>query len=446
MYDYVRPHSSTIERNDTLMPHVNIDPATLRILRAHETGITLAHLAGLSNPMTVQSQVQTWPVTSGKRRIKAHSKSKQGCRNCKLRSVKCDETKPQCRKCGSYGVMCNYDGTNLDLHLKVEAAALSGVLITETVLPSYLPYRISEHEQVLRRFRNRTSLTVSDGKRLKIYQNEIITLAHTSSYLMHTLLTLTLMHDRFLSPVFSGGPSSRETYHCYQAAATLQKQLALPMQVAEQAGLWVASALLSIIVFAQVDGESAEDVWPLRPNSTPTIDWIKIGKGKREIFNITSLLHDDPFFSALTVILHPETEFTLRTGPNFKQLPLPFIRLYNLSDTDTDEINHYRDAIVRLARVLDPLCHPVQVIMEFWGFTNMTAEFKALLGCKDPRALLILAYWYMRASQLGVWWLRPRTYLEGRAICMYLDRYHSDDLDIRSLLQYPKAAFRLLNT
>lgn len=261
---------------------------------------------------------------------------------------------------------------------------------------------------------------------------------------MHTLLTLTLMHDRFVSPMYSNGPSTKETYHYYQAAASLQKQLVRPMPVAEQAALWVASALLSIIVFAQVEAENAEDIWPLQPNSTPKIDWVKIGRGKHEIYNVTSLLHDDPIFSALTVILHPETEFTLRTGLTLNQLPLPFIRLYNLSDTTTDETNHYRDAIVRLARVLDPLCHPVQVIMEFWGFTNMTAEFKTLLGNRDPRALLILAYWYMRASQLGLWWLRPRTFLEGRAICIYLERYHSDNADIQTLLQYPKAAFELL--
>lgn len=75
--------------------------------------------------------------------------------------------------------MCNYSGVSLDLQLKVERAAVPGVLVMETVLPSYLPYRINEHEQVLERFRNRTSFTVSDGKRLSIYQNEIVTLART---------------------------------------------------------------------------------------------------------------------------------------------------------------------------------------------------------------------------------------------------------------------------
>lgn len=61
----------------------------------------------------------------------------------------------------------------------VERAAGPGVSIMATVLPAYLPYRISEHEQLLKKFRNRTAFTVSDGKRLSIYQNEMVTLAHS---------------------------------------------------------------------------------------------------------------------------------------------------------------------------------------------------------------------------------------------------------------------------
>ncbi|OAA55289.1 Zn(2)-C6 fungal-type DNA-binding domain protein [Niveomyces insectorum RCEF 264] len=40
--------------------------------------------------------------------MKGKQKSRFGCRNCKLRKVKCDELKPQCGKCRNYGVICNY--------------------------------------------------------------------------------------------------------------------------------------------------------------------------------------------------------------------------------------------------------------------------------------------------------------------------------------------------
>lgn len=76
-------------------------------------------------------------------------------------------------------MLCNYGGANLDLQLMVERAAGPRVLAWESHLPQYLSYRVSEHEQLLKRFRNRTAFTVSDGRRLGLYQNEIITLARS---------------------------------------------------------------------------------------------------------------------------------------------------------------------------------------------------------------------------------------------------------------------------
>jgi hypothetical protein len=38
-----------------------------------------------------------------------HKKSKLGCANCKIRSVKCDESRPSCRPCRAFGVSCRYD-------------------------------------------------------------------------------------------------------------------------------------------------------------------------------------------------------------------------------------------------------------------------------------------------------------------------------------------------
>lgn len=43
------------------------------------------------------------------RRIRKHTKSRRACANCRLRRVKCDEVKPGCQKCKSFGVLCSYD-------------------------------------------------------------------------------------------------------------------------------------------------------------------------------------------------------------------------------------------------------------------------------------------------------------------------------------------------
>ncbi|KAF1833188.1 hypothetical protein BDW02DRAFT_393337 [Decorospora gaudefroyi] len=56
---------------------------------------------------TMPSIVSKHKTIPGRKR-RAHAKSRKGCGNCKLRGVKCDETRPRCIKCKSYGVSCDY--------------------------------------------------------------------------------------------------------------------------------------------------------------------------------------------------------------------------------------------------------------------------------------------------------------------------------------------------
>lgn len=43
-----------------------------------------------------------------KRHVRSHRKSKDGCRLCRSRRVKCDENKPECTRCKKLGVECTY--------------------------------------------------------------------------------------------------------------------------------------------------------------------------------------------------------------------------------------------------------------------------------------------------------------------------------------------------
>jgi hypothetical protein len=60
------------------------------------------------------------------------------------------------------------------------------------------------------------------------------------------------------------------------------------------------------------------------------------------------------------------------------------------------------------------------------------------LDDKDPKALLLVVYWYAKLYR-GQWWLRHRGLIEGQAICMYLDKYHGDDAKLQRMLEWPKA-------
>jgi len=48
------------------------------------------------------------------RGMRKHTKSRRACANCRLRRVKCDEVRPGCHKCKSFGVLCTYDRSSSD--------------------------------------------------------------------------------------------------------------------------------------------------------------------------------------------------------------------------------------------------------------------------------------------------------------------------------------------
>ncbi|OMP84448.1 Sterol regulatory element-binding protein ECM22 [Diplodia seriata] len=44
-----------------------------------------------------------------RRSRRSHKKSRAGCRNCKKRRIKCDETKPGCQNCADFKIHCDFD-------------------------------------------------------------------------------------------------------------------------------------------------------------------------------------------------------------------------------------------------------------------------------------------------------------------------------------------------
>lgn len=127
-------------------------------------------------------------------------------------------------------------------------------------------------------------------------------------------------------------------------------------------------------------------------------------------------------------------------------LPPAFIRLFNLNDRDT-RLGTTRDPYytigVQLAQVLYMDC-PIHIsILSFISFiSGISPQVKALLEAKDPRLLLALALWYAKLYPIRIWWMSRRLLLEGQAICAYLERFYPHDVDIQTLLEFPRITFR----
>jgi len=169
------------------------------------------------------------------------------------------------------------------------------------------------------------------------------------------------------------------------------------------------------------------------------LQWLKLSDGKKEVWNIIQPFRSDCVFQPLA--LEFTTFLPTPKGPGIETLPPKFRALYGLDDVSTLDTNPYHDAASILARSLNTDCEFTSTTNFFAFLRQMSPDFKQLLERKDPRALLLLAYFYTQVCQYRKWWLR-RTMLECQAICIYLESNYQHEAEIQALLQFPKMVCR----
>jgi hypothetical protein len=163
---------------------------------------------------------------NGTRKRKAHKKSRNGCRNCKLRRIKCSEARPGCFQCRDFGVLCNYDTAIPDLQALSMAAECvdfnspidvwvspfgnnSPILdvVNNSLLQDSLSRKWTDMMRYfdtadlarLAKFREKTVLTIGVKKVTYMWQGEVFELACRHRFLMHLVQALTQCHDRCMS-------------------------------------------------------------------------------------------------------------------------------------------------------------------------------------------------------------------------------------------------------
>lgn len=386
---------------------------------------------------------------SAVRKRRAHNKSRRGCRNCKLRRVKCDETRPQCQKCSVYGVVCNYDPNTPDLQvasahgLHFPAAAPKGNLIQFERPRSPLRSAMICADAVtsfeldtdcldrLERFRSRTVFSFGEDAMGKLYQGKILEMAFYNPYLMHIILTLTAAHDRHLSTPGHSRRTLTEIYHSTQSVALFNRKLSKPLQPQDQDPLWATATLVGIIVFSSLDASSPEEAWPLKPDEPSDLEWIRMSEGKAAVWRLTNPMRPDSIFRVMAD-MYMELHGPI-AGVGSDGIPPELASLCRLEGTSTPENNPYFVAAHTLAplRRLPREQRTKTVSLRF--IFGMQPSFKKLLEEKDPVALVLLTLWYDASAPL-IWWVELRAVVEREAICLYLRRHYKENTAVLELL------------
>ncbi|KAF5867794.1 putative c6 finger domain protein [Botrytis fragariae] len=417
--------------------------------------------------MPVKTQTDVKEDSQRKRRV--HKKSRKGCRNCKLRRVKCDETRPHCLKCKDYGYACNYDSKTPDLELIYSETTTSQIELGQsswsinstpsrqmTSIPTTLePFcvvgddislfeldRQSLHR--LDRFRYRTVPTLGTPTTAGGFHEFAVLMACDHPFLMHALQTLTVCHDRYLT--LHDAKSSRRTlteaYHLSRAASLFNQKLCAPIANNDKDALWATAALLGIVAVSSIEASSPYEAWPLTSSTDTDLDWLRMSESKSVIFELTNPMRKESIFHVLSTNYN-NAHYKRDGNLDLSSLPTHFVELFDLDEYSTVVDNPYYLPLISLQRIINVECNR-SAMLSFLGFlTIMSPQYKILLKMKDPKALLLLSYWYAKVWRM-VWWVERRAILECQAICIYLDRYHSDDLLIQELLLFPKRECGLL--
>ncbi|KAF5720916.1 putative C6 finger domain-containing protein [Fusarium globosum] len=367
-------------------------------------------------------------------------RSRYGCRNCKLRKLKCDESKPRCKKCSSFGVLCNF-GLNIpDLH-PITPEAVRAVVrckpspqrpVASAVWTSdeYTIYQLNAKcQDFVTRYYARSLLTPDDGNMIDV-NRRLFKLAFTNPCLMHASLAVALTYDRYLNTSLSSPRSLEECYHWSQSTALFNKKLRQPVKTQDKDPIWGTAAALAVLTFSSPDAYRTEDSWPLKTGDDD-LDWVSMISGKMSLWNMVDPLRNDSLFRVMAVTIAQMQAPLPEIG--IRGIPEQLVSVCRLNETSTPE-NPYFYAAHAVSRILYLPDSQVTTGQTQLFTHRIDGAFKELLLARDPVALLLLYIWYRKAGR-SIWWVELRARVECPAICLYLQRYHADEVAVHALLQ-----------
>ncbi|KAI0150816.1 hypothetical protein GGR57DRAFT_471646 [Xylariaceae sp. FL1272] len=411
------------------------------------------------------------------RKRRAHKKSRRGCANCKLRSIKCDEMKPHCKKCELFNVICFYGSKLSPDNLTTKASfqvSLPGAV--DKSLPAPLPvsgsrYSLETYQLVpadiplIEKFQRRTIPTLGTSATRHVYVSKTLSMAFSYPLLMHVILAMADIHDLVMSRSRDKpGATCILAYHWYHAVAMMKRKLIEPIAPFERDALWLSSSLISISNLAYVQARTPEEAWPLCPPSVADLSWFKLCDGQRLVADLTNPLRPDSELRLAAKEMCDIVDWVKNLGGEgdweseaLDEGSKEFGRFFGLWDdsapglnnedsyirTTNQDHNHgscpkqtdrpsenssvnaknpyYSTAKVAL-RLFRRDLDPENFLMHICFIASLDADFRSLLSRKDAKAMLLLLHWYARICDRRVWWLWKQSYTEGLAIYRYLKR------------------------
>ncbi|PLB39130.1 Zn(II)2Cys6 transcription factor domain-containing protein [Aspergillus candidus] len=391
---------------------------------------------------------------------RAHRKSRGGCQKCKLRRVKCDETKPHCLRCQKHGVDCTYApisrGNELDAVSNLVHPDRTAYTLSLTDIASNLDSLLQlpqahrhHHLHALQHFHSATASTISDKNSFNLMRTRMTHLALSSPTVMHAVLATSLSHLLHLTPASSPTRTTYtmlESHHWQRSISQYARELSHGASPKNMDALFSTCLLLTSHTFMLDPSSSSND--PRKTSFIYTIDsnphalsWLTMQSGLRHLLSLTSSYLPQSIWFTTFMSTRSDNAFFEDHRPGPIDLHPDLAALCNIvSEDDTESNNPY----VWPLRMLTPLLELERSPRSFHHYCNfmgrLMPDFYECLGRREVPALVILAWWMalMMGAAGDVWWLGGRLRSELGAVCMFLEG--SRDGRVRRLLGVPARA------
>jgi hypothetical protein len=378
-----------------------------------------------------------------------HRKSRAGCRRCKQRRVKCDETHPVCRHCERHGVPCEWGGDSDRKQTPAKETKLSKSSSLPPASPAGLdsPYSIDmdlEDEvlqesqerrmlelQLLQHFTSVITNTLPSncyGLLRKVMTNTCIDLALQHPMLLNTILALSALHlsreyqapnvnfctdDNYSneieleSKVLRGNHSAATLHRVYLNLAVRQQREAL-VEVGEHnaEALFFSALFMSYLAIGLIKKDPVKDYGP-------PAHWLRMVRGIQQI----TFMVGEKFSTPLLINWINEEG----KNPNFRdyktmfdpELRVPFESLLdwvNFPEQDDDPDTRamyeatlsYIGGMYRGIQTKEPLQTTFRRVISM-GLIVPPA-FHTYIDERRPRALVFLAYYCSMTVVLNDHW------------------------------------------
>lgn len=234
-------------------------------------------------------------------------------------------------------------------------------------------------------------------------------------------------------------------FHWYQASVMhSQTLLTTDHTSSEKDAIWTAATLLLSAAFGYLESHNPASHWPNKATESGDLHWLRLSIGKKAVWDLTNPLREDSTFERLS----EDVGFwnpPLPANPILPgTFPPAFLSLFELNDLSTIDNNLFYGPASMLAQLLPEKCDHAYVIRFLTFPTDLNEPFCNLLVAKEPRALLLLCWWWTKVCVYESWWLSRRATVECQAICIYLERNYGNDPRIMELLEFPRAVLGLL--